>query len=106
MTCILSPQMDNMAKKRKAKAPADESATNAARKYGEQERYYYDYDDLAKITGKSRNALYQATARGTLDPSDFEAVLYFVARHATLDRKKKFVEYILDPSSAKNPAKK
>lgn len=95
-----------MAKKKKAKAPADAAATNAARKYGEQERYYYDYDDIARITGKSRNALYQATARGTLDPSDFEAVLYFIARHATMDRKKKIVEYILDPSSGANPAKK
>jgi hypothetical protein len=97
-----------MAKKKAVKSPADKAKTEyvrkAARKSGEQESFTFTYDDIARITGKRRNAVYQAVTRGSFDPTDLKSVFFYLARHATMANKKRCVEFILDPAAKDNPA--
>jgi len=95
--------------KRKAKAPADRAKTEyvrkAARKSGEQEDFTFNYDDIARLTGKKRNTVYQAVTRGSFDPTSLRSVFFYVARHSTMANKKKCLEFMLDPKAKDNPAK-
>lgn len=79
---------------------------NAARSLGEQERHYWDYDDLVRITGKTRNTIYKHVERGSFDPNDLMSVVLWVARHASMDRKRQILDYALDPTASENPALK
>lgn len=75
----------------------------AARAMGEQETHSWHYDDLIRLTGKTRNTLYQHVARGTFEPENLESVIYWVARHAKLDVKRRILDYALDQSASRNP---
>ncbi|MEO1616484.1 MAG: hypothetical protein AAFV88_11580 [Planctomycetota bacterium] len=75
----------------------------AARKHGEQERHSWDYDDLVRITGKTRNTVYQHVARGSFDPDSLESVVCWIARHANLDLKRKILDYALESRANRNP---
>ena len=96
--------------KKKAAAPADkrktQAAREAARNKGEQEQFFWVYDDLAKVTGKERGAIYQAVTRGAFDPNNFVSVLYYLARHANLETKQNMLKFMLEAGNNANPGMK
>lgn len=100
--------MTILVKKRTSRAPADRSKTEevrrAARRKREQEAHTWYYDDLVKLSGKTRNTIYRHVARHTLDPENLESVLYWLARHGTTKVKRNLLDYALEAGSAKNPA--
>jgi len=96
------------AKKKVAKSPAHKAKTEqfkreAARNMGEQEQFVWTYDDIAALTGKKRNAIYQAASRGAFDPHNFQSILYYLARHASIDTKKQMLAYMLSTENTGNP---
>lgn len=97
-----------LAKKKMSRAPADRAKTDevrrAARRKREQEAHTWYYDDLVKLSGKTRNTIYRHVARHTLDPANIESVLYWLARHGTSRVKRNLLDYALEAGSAKNPA--
>ena len=100
-----------VAKKKVAKSPAhkaktEQSKREAARNKGEQEQFSWEYDDIAALTGKNRNAIYQAASRGAFDPHNFRSILYYLARHAKIDTKKQMLAYMLSPENNGNPGMK
>lgn len=78
----------------------------AARGLGEQEQHFWDYDDLCKIVGKTRNTVYQHVTRGSFDPDDLKSVVLWVARHAPIALKRQILDYALDQTASENPAMK
>ena len=95
--------------KRLTKAPiniehTEEQRHRAAKKLGEQEQHWWTYDDLVRLTGKTRNTIYKHVDRGTIDPGKLESVLYWVARNGKPEVKRKLLEYALQPWNSKNPA--
>lgn len=99
------------AKKKAAKAPGDKRKTGqvkreAARNMGEQEQFFWEYDDIAALTGKNRNAIYQAASRGAFDPHNFRSILYYLARHASIETKQQMLAYMLSTENAGNPGMK
>ena len=92
-----------------AKAPAHQEHTKeqrqrAAKRLGEQEQHWWNYDDLLALTGMTRNTLYRHVSRGTIDPAKLESVLYWVARHGNMQVKRKLLDYALEAGNSKNPA--
>jgi len=49
--------------------------------------YYYDYQTLEQLTGKSAVAIRHDSSRGNFDTADFASVVLYVARHATPELK-------------------
>ena len=92
-----------------AKAPVhqehtEEQRQRAAKRLGEQEQHWWNYDDLLTLTGMTRNTLYRHVSRGTIDPAKLESVLYWVARHGNMQVKRKLLDYALEAGNSKNPA--
>lgn len=98
------------AAKKKAVAPANKGATkaarDAARSRGEQEQFFWVYDDIVKVTGKERGAIYQAVTRGAFDPNNFVSVLFYMARHANLETKSQMLKFMLEAGNNSNPGMK
>jgi predicted DNA-binding transcriptional regulator AlpA len=96
----------------KKKAPARGRGVNyasddtkpAARSLGQQEKHCWEYDDLVKITGKSRNTIYKHVERKSFDPDDLMSVVLWVARHAPVATKRQILDYALDHTASENPA--
>lgn len=72
-------------------------ATGVDRAGGEQEAHVWYYDELVKLTGKTRNTIYQHVRRGSFNPDDLGSVVAWVARHGTPAIKRAILDYALEP---------
>lgn len=72
----------------------------------------FNYHDLARISGKSLNAVQrQRTREGGFDPENFESVLFWCVRNARPELKQELLIYALsyhltDRSESEKPAKR
>lgn len=57
--------------------------------------FRYDYQDLAALSGLAKNSVYQHTRRGNLDPADLSSVVVWLARHGTLDLRRRMINAAL-----------
>ena len=69
--------------------------------------FCYDYEDLARLSGMGKNAIWQHVRRGNLDAADLESVLVWLARHGRLALRQRLVAAALGaPEHKAKPTRK
>ena len=53
--------------------------------------FTYSYATIAKLTGLTKNTVYQHVRRSNLNPEDLASVLVWAARHGKLSLRKRIV---------------
>jgi len=68
--------------------------------------FFYNVETLCRLTGQTRNQLYQARKRGDLNPEGLESVLVWLCRHAGLDLRRRMIFYALERLLPERPGLK
>lgn len=58
-------------------------------------QWAFDYEDLAKLTGLSGEAVRQAKSREEFNPDDLGTIVTWLARHGNADLRRELMEAIL-----------
>jgi len=67
------------------------------------QEWSYGYDDLARCTGLTRNAVVKHRSRGHVDPESLESVAVYLARYGRDDLKRAMLDAIAWRQLPKDP---
>lgn len=66
--------------------------------------FYYQYEDIAELTGQDLKAVYAQRMRGYLDPESLGSTILYVARHATPEFRKRIFDWMTSAAPPSKPA--